>query len=483
MVTYTLNYIKISALHLLHQPQTSTAMKLKNKFARFMTITLLFSFFVGFTACEKEIPVTPKDKNLDLATAMPQDTFHMATGYLLENFESGSKTSYAGASLTLSSGRWYLNDALIGTSTSDRKNGSKSVRIVKTGKVTMQFDKANGASTVEVYHAKYGGDGTSTWELWVSTNSGSTWSKVGSTVTTSSTTLTKASFTVNLSGNIRFEIRKVSGGSYRINIDDFKVYDNSTSPTRDNNMALGNPSGALASTAYPNNYLMVKPQYAISYNNSKLTCNWVSWHLSSAWIGSAPRQDDFRADNTLPSSWVWVGGTDYSGSGFDRGHMCPSADRTGSITDNSATFLMTNMVPQAPKNNQITWANLENYCRTLVDAGNELYIISGTWGQGGTGSAGYKTTISTMNITVPAYVWKIIVVLPVGLNDVSRITTSTRVIAVWMPNTQTVNSQPWGYYRTTVDYIESQTGYNFLSNVSSSIQSVIESKVDNGPTS
>ncbi|WP_445202687.1 hypothetical protein, partial [Tenuifilum sp.] len=122
-----------------------------------MTITLLFSFFVGFTACEKEIPVTPKDKNLDLATAMPQDTFHMATGYLLENFESGSKTSYAGASLTLSSGRWYLNDALIGTSTSDRKNGSKSVRIVKTGKVTMQFDKANGASTVEVYHAKYGG--------------------------------------------------------------------------------------------------------------------------------------------------------------------------------------------------------------------------------------------------------------------------------------------------------------------------------------
>jgi len=227
---------------------------------------------------------------------------------------------------------------------------------------------------------------------------------------------------------------------------------------------------------------MVKPQYALSHNNSKLTCNWVSWYLSSAWIGSAPRQDDFRGDNTLPSSWVWVGGTDYSGSGFDRGHMCPSADRTGSITDNSATFLMTNMVPQAPNNNRITWANLENYCRKLVDAGNELYIISGPWGQGGTGSAGYKTTISTKNITVPAYVWKIIVVLPVGSNDVSRITTSTRVIAVWMPNTQTISSQPWGYYRTTVDYIESKTGYDFLSNVPSSIQSVIESKIDNGPT-
>lgn len=253
--------------------------------------------------------------------------------------------------------------------------------------------------------------------------------------------------------------------------------------TRDNNMALGNPSGATTSTSNANNYLMTKTQYTMSYNNSKKTCNWVSWHLSTAWIGSAARQDDFRADGALPSSWVKVGGTDYSGSGFDRGHMCPSADRTGSTTDNSATFLMTNMIPQAPKNNQITWANLENYCRTLINAGNELYIISGPYGQGGTGSSGTKQTISSKNIVVPSYVWKIIVVLPVGSSDVTRITSSTRVIAVWMPNTQTVSNQAWGYYRTTVDYIESKTGYNFLSNISTTIQATIEAKTDAGPTS
>jgi endonuclease G, mitochondrial len=253
------------------------------------------------------------------------------------------------------------------------------------------------------------------------------------------------------------------------------------SATRDNNMALGNPSGAVAnSSTYPNNYLMTKTQYTMSYNNSKKTCNWVSWHLSSAWLGSTARQDNFSADNTLPSGWVQVGPNDFSGSGFDRGHMCPSADRTGSVADNSATFLMSNMVPQAPNNNQITWANLENYCRTLVDAGNELYIISGPWGQGGTGSSGTKTTVSSKNIVVPAYVWKIIVVLPVGSSDLTRITASTRVIAVWMPNTQTVNSQTWGYYRKSVDYIESQTGYNFLSNVSTTIQNTIEAKVDTG---
>jgi len=348
----------------------------------------------------------------------------------------------------------------------------------------MQFDRTNGASTIEVYHAKFGTDGSSSWELYKSTNSGSTWVKVGSTITTSSTTLAKTTFTINQSGTVRFEIRKVSGGSSRLNIDNFLITDySSPTATRDNNIALGNPSGATTSTSYPDNYLLSKTQYTMSYNNSKKTCNWVSWNLSSAWLGSTPRQDDFRADYTLPSSWVKVGGTDYSGSGFDRGHMCPSADRTGSVTDNSATFLMTNMIPQAPNNNQITWAALENYCRTLVNQGNELYIISGPWGQGGTGSLGYKTTISTKIITVPSYTWKVIVVLPVGSSDVTRITSSTRVIAVWMPNTQTVNSQTWGYYRTTVDYIESKTGYNFISNVSSTIQAAIESKVDTGPTS
>lgn len=429
-----------------------------------------------FMSCEKEVVVNPDESN-----SIEQDVNAKAT--LSETFESGTKTAYAGASVTLSTGSWYFNDALLGTSTSDRKIGIKSVRMVNSGKITMQFDKPTGAGTVSIYHAKFGSDGNSSWELYMSANGGGTWIKVGSTVTTSSTTLSNVSFTVNQSGNVRFEIRKVSGGSYRINFDDFSITDYSSStPTRDDNLALGNPSGAVSSTSYPNNYLMTKPQYVLSYNDSKKTSNWVSWHLSSSWIGTTPRQDDFRADNTLPSSWVKVGGSDYSGSGFDRGHMCPSADRTGSVADNSATFLMTNMVPQAPNNNQITWANLENYCRTLINAGNELYIISGPWGQGGTGSAGYKTTISTKNITVPAYVWKVIVVLPVGNNDVNRISTSTRVIAVWMPNTQTVNSQPWGYYRTTVDFIESKTGYDFLSNVSTTIQSVIESKVDTGPT-
>ncbi|HEX9060491.1 MAG TPA: DNA/RNA non-specific endonuclease [Clostridia bacterium] len=248
------------------------------------------------------------------------------------------------------------------------------------------------------------------------------------------------------------------------------------------NMGLGNPSSATTSTSNANNYLMVKPQYTLSYNNSKHEPNWVSWHLCSSDIGSVSRQDSFRPDTTLPSGWYEVTGSEFSGSGFDRGHMCPSADRTSSVTNNSATFLMDNMIPQAPKNNQITWENLESYCRQLAQSGNELYIISGGYGKGGTGSNGYMTTVGN-GVVVPAKTWKIIVVLPQGDNDISRIKTSTRVIAVLMPNDQTCSSHPWSYYRVSVDTIESLTGYDFLSSIPASIQSVIEAGVDNGPVS
>ncbi|MBH8562268.1 DNA/RNA non-specific endonuclease [Nostoc sp. CENA67] len=245
-------------------------------------------------------------------------------------------------------------------------------------------------------------------------------------------------------------------------------------------LTMGNPSGAVTNTSYPNNYLLSKSQYALSYNNTTRIPNWVSWQLNNSWLGSTPRQDDFRADTSLPSGWYQVQGTDYQGSGFDRGHMTPSADRTNTVTNNSATFLMTNMIPQAPDNNQGPWANLENYSRDLVvNQGKELYIISGGYGSGGTGSNGTKYTIANGKIQVPARTWKVIVVLDTPGSGVSGVTTNTRVIAVDMPNSQGIRSDNWKTYRVSVDSIESNTGYNFLSNVSTSIQSVIEARIDN----
>jgi endonuclease G len=63
--------------------------------------------------------------------------------------------------------------------------------------------------------------------------------------------------------------------------------------------------------------------------------------------------------------------------GYDRGHLAPSADRTRNEADNSSTFLMTNMMPQVPELNRGVWGDLEEYCRSLVQQGKELYIVAG----------------------------------------------------------------------------------------------------------
>jgi endonuclease G, mitochondrial len=246
-------------------------------------------------------------------------------------------------------------------------------------------------------------------------------------------------------------------------------------------LLLGNPSGATADVSNQNNYLMLKPQYALSYSRDRAIPNWVSWHVSKDWLGSADRQDDFRADPNLPQGLYRVTTSAYTNSGFDRGHNTPSADRTNTEYDNSATFLMTNIFPQAPNNNRETWENLERYTRLLVSQGNEVYVVMGSYGVGGIGSNGSANTIDNGRITVPKRVWKVLVVLPEGENDLSRINSNIRVIAVDTPNVNTVNSD-WGIYRTTVDAIEAATGYNLLSALSEQLQRALESQVDTGPT-
>jgi DNA/RNA endonuclease G (NUC1) len=235
---------------------------------------------------------------------------------------------------------------------------------------------------------------------------------------------------------------------------------------------------AVASTSQPNNFLMEKPTYATSYNRDKGTPNWVSWHLEPAWYGTLARVDTFRADPQVDPTWYRVQSFDYSGTGFDRGHMTPNADRDNQnrIPINQETYLMSNMVPQAPDNNQGPWAALEGDLRTISDAGNELYIISGPNGVGGTGSnGGTTTTVANGHVTVPSSTWKVALVLPLANgDDTARVTCSTRTIAVIMPNAQGIRNNPWQTYLTTVDAVEQLTGYDFFSNLPPAVQACIE---------
>lgn len=239
-------------------------------------------------------------------------------------------------------------------------------------------------------------------------------------------------------------------------------------------MQLGNPSGA---TADPNNhqhYLIQRTVQAIDYNDTLGLPNWASWDLTASDLGSSGRSPDFGTDTSLPGSFYKVTTTDYSGSGFDRGHMCPSADRTDNDADNELVFLMSNIIPQTSAINSGVWASFEGYCRTLAQSGNELLIICGPSGFDG------SFIQPSQRVFIPGYTWKIVVVVPSGSGAaLSRITTATRVIAIKIPNSNSPGGS-WQSYVTSARQIEVDTGFRFFTALPDNAADVLRNKVDGG---
>ena len=244
---------------------------------------------------------------------------------------------------------------------------------------------------------------------------------------------------------------------------------------RDSQMLLGNPDRASYSDRTPEHFLIQRSQYALSYNNTLHIPNWVSWHLNAADIGQTAR-GLFLPDPNLPPAFYKVTPTDYTRSSYDRGHNCPSADRSDTKQNNDAVFLMTNMTPQAHGLNAGPWEQLESYCRTLTKQGYELYIVCGHGF-----SAPTHNTIGTAKIAVPDYAWKIVVILPERSgNDLARINAQTRVIAVRMPNINTISNELWTRYLVTPGDLEKATGLHYFDRLPLPVSAALKAKKDSG---
>lgn len=230
---------------------------------------------------------------------------------------------------------------------------------------------------------------------------------------------------------------------------------NTNNFSNNQNLKYGNPSKANSDNL--DNLLITKQQYTLSYNCSKGIPNWASWHLNTSWMGNVHRTEYFKNDKNLPRACQIIDYKDYSGSNYDRGHLTPSADRSNTITNNRTTYLMTNLVPQSKASNQEVWRELEEYCRDLASMGKNLYQVAG-W-------SGIDGNIKN-KVTIPRYLWKVVL-----------IEEDLTAIAILMPNNETVKNTDWQNYITTVNQIESITGYDFFSNLDDDLESKIESQI------
>ncbi len=243
-------------------------------------------------------------------------------------------------------------------------------------------------------------------------------------------------------------------------------------------MQLGNPSGAIADTNNLNHYLLQRSVEAIDYDDHLGGPVWASWDLTAGDVGGSGRNSTYYTDTNLPPNFYRVTTTDYNGVGtnnFNRGHLCPSDDRTDTTNDNKLVFFMSNIMPQSALDNQGVWGNFEDYCRSLL-TNNELLIICGPSGFG-------TNTIPSGKAYIGSNTWKVVVCVPLGGGTaLSRITATNRVIAISIPNVTNGLSSDWKTYVTSPRKIEQDSGLTFFTALPAGVASVFRTEIDGAPS-
>lgn len=229
-------------------------------------------------------------------------------------------------------------------------------------------------------------------------------------------------------------------------------------------LALGAPTDADPS----DDTLIVRPEYVVSYNRPRHGANWSAWRIEGADLGREERYSgQFLPDPSLPAA-EQVTHADYAASGFDRGHLAPSGDRTATAAAQTATFYLGNVLPQRPALNRGPWESLEKYHRRLAREGHRVFVTAGPlWGE-------RTATLGQHAVPIPAFFWKVAVVV-CGTCGPEAVDASTPVMAVVMPNEEHVASR-WMTYQTTLAEVERRSGYQLLSKVPAPVRIHLETE-------
>lgn len=120
--------------------------------------------------------------------------------------------------------------------------------------------------------------------------------------------------------------------------------------------------------------------FKIAYDEEHRLAKYVVYQLTREQVSKkiAERQNKFKADPYLKSQNIpFVSPSEYNRSGYDRGHLAPSADFAWNQEANDLTFVMSNMAPQQPNLNRDAWKRLEEQVRKWACGEEKITVITG----------------------------------------------------------------------------------------------------------
>jgi len=228
------------------------------------------------------------------------------------------------------------------------------------------------------------------------------------------------------------------------------------------------PDAAPTTSQVPENILPVSTTgdvvrhtwFTLSYNEDHEQAEWVAYeltreHLNENW---AERPNSFRPDPEVRTESATP--RDYTGSGYDKGHLCPAADMAFDDGAIDETFFMSNMSPQVPAFNVGIWRELEELTRDWARKFKHVYVVTGPiLTVQDLGQIGFS------KVTVPGAYYKVLLAPD-----------QQKAIAFMLPNA--VSTQPVMDYSCSIDQVEKRSGLDFFPNLLKGLDEELEGSLD-----
>lgn len=205
-------------------------------------------------------------------------------------------------------------------------------------------------------------------------------------------------------------------------------------------------------------------RYTLCYDTAYRQAAWVAYLLTRAEVNrkGAERQNSFCSDPiVLQRGWPTARDRDYTRSGYDRGHLLPSADRDDSPQENRATFYLSNVSPQCPALNRQIWRLLEEQVRRWAKQYDSLYVVTGP-----VLASGLPRIKG--GVGVPRRYYKALLVWQHG---------RYHAIAFLLPNQEKISGK-FGDYALSVNDLEQIIGYDLFWRLPDQIEERVESEID-----